>query len=502
MPGVVHMETQVDSYKQERAEILVVDDEAIIREVLTDLLSSQGYQVDTAENGWAALQKIFEKSYNLVITDLKMPVMGGAELLAALNERQLKVMVIIMTAYATVETAIQTMKNGAYDYIMKPFKIDELLLVVERALQKERLERENIQLKEVQRLYQLSEAMASTLSLSRVLESVLETAKQEVEADAVSLVLWNERDRRWHSETVDSEMQGLRDDDLEGLLDYGALQDLHASGRPVLFSGRDMEPYVRRAVNSGKRLYSLVSVPLVFRGRALGMLNLFSFTPGRVFQEGQRKSLVILAGRAASAVENARLHTELKELFLQTIEGFAFAIDAKDPYTHGHSRRVTEYCGWIAERMGLGESEIEDIRHAAILHDIGKIGLRIESLNKPGKLTPEEMENFRTHPEKGRRILAPIRFLSELVPAIYHHHERYDGKGYPDGIAGERIPLGARILAVADSYDAMTSDRPYRAAMTVHQAVQELLAHAGTQFDPAIVRVFVEVLREKFPGKI
>ena len=496
------MDSAPESTVEERPEILVVDDEPIIRDVLTDLLTSQGYAVDTAENGSVALQKITERRYNLVLTDLKMPVMGGADMLAALAGRQLKVMVIIMTAFATVETAIQTMKNGAYDYIMKPFKIDELLLVVQRALDKERLERENIQLKEVQRLYQISEAMTSTLTLGSVLRIILETAKQEVEADAVSLVLWNEQEGRWQSEMANVEIPGMQEEDLEGVLDYETLRQSHASGRPVLLAPRDVERFTRRTIDSGRRLYSVVSVPLSFRGRISGMLNLFSFTAGRVFQEGQRKSMVILAGRAASAVENARLHEELKEVFLQTIEGFAFAIDAKDPYTLGHSRRVTQYSGWIADRLGLDEKEVQKIRHAAILHDIGKIGLRLESLNKPGRLSQEEIESFRAHPETGKRILAPIRFLSDLVPVLYHHHERYDGGGYPQGKAGEEIPLGARILAVADSYDAMTSDRPYRNAMTVEQAIREIKMHSGSQFDPGIVNAFIAVLREKLPGQI
>ena len=496
------MDSAPESRGEERPFILVVDDEPIIRDVLTDLLTSQGYAVDTAENGSAALQRISERRYNLVITDLKMPVMGGADMLAALVEKQLKVMVIIMTAFATVETAIQTMKNGAYDYIMKPFKIDELLLVVQRALEKERLERENIQLKEVQRLYQISEAMTSTLSVDNVLHIILETAKQEVGADAVSLVLWNEQEGRWQSEMVDVEIPGMQEEDLEGVLDYQALQQVHASGQPVLLSPRDVHRFTLRTIDSGRRLHSVVSVPLSFRGRVSGMLNLFSFTAGRVFQEGQRKSMVILAGRAASAVENARLHEELQEVFLQTIEGFAFAIDAKDPYTLGHSRRVTQYSGWIAERLGMDEREIQKIRHAAILHDIGKIGLRLETLNKPGKLSKEEIESFRAHPETGRRILAPIRFLADLVPVLYHHHERYDGGGYPQGKAGSEIPLGARILAVADSYDAMTSDRPYRTAMTAQQAIRELRTNAGSQFDPAIVTVFIDVLREKLPGQM
>ena len=187
-------------------------------------------------------------------------------------------------------------------------------------------------------------------------------------------------------------------------------------------------------------------------------------------------------------------------MFLQTIEGFAFALDAKDPYTHGHSLRVTQYCELIAQAMGMDERKVDELRHAATLHDIGKIGLKLESLNKPGRLTREEEDVFRTHPRMGCKILRPIQIFESLIPIIYHHHERHDGSGYPEGKAGDEIPQSARILAVADAYDAMTSNRSYRQAMTEEEAVQELLRNAGSQFDPRVVEVFVRIIRQKEPS--
>lgn len=474
--------------------ILVVDDEPVIREVLSDLLLSEGYQVQTAENGAVALQELMQAPYNLVLTDLKMPVMGGEELLAKMAENRIKKIVIVLTAFATVETAIQTMKNGAYDYVMKPFKIDEITLIVRRALEKERLERENIQLKEAQRLYEISEAMSSTLALDRLLDIIIQSAKSELEADVVGLVLRDGEDEKWHTKICDTDIPGLSPDEIDACLDLEAMDRAHVSGRAVLVPPAGPEPYVRGSLNAGRKLHSLVSVPLAIRGKVTGMLNVLSFSRRRIFLEGDRRTLYILASRAANAVENARLHEELKAVFLQTIEGFAYAIDAKDPYTHGHSRRVTRYCELIARGMGLDEVDVERIRHAAILHDIGKIGLRLESLNKPYPLSPEEIRIFQTHPQKGCKILAPIQFFEELTPIIYHHHEHYDGLGYPDGKAGEQIPLGARILAVADAYDAMTSDRPYRKAMSRDEAIEELRVNAGRQFDPQIVQAFISAL--------
>ena len=474
--------------------ILVVDDEPMIREVLADLLTSEGYVVRTAENGAVALQELMENPYNLVLTDLKMPVMGGEELLARMAENRIKKLVIVLTAFATVETAIQTMKNGAYDYVMKPFKIDEITLIVRRALEKERLERENIQLKEAQRLYRISEAMGSTLSLDRLLGIIIQTAKQESEGDVVSLVLRDQEDGKWYSKIRDTDVPDVTPEEIDELLDLDAIGEAHAVGTAVLFPPKGPGPYVRGSLNAGRKLHSFVSVPLAFRGKVTGMVNVLSFNPRRIFLERDRRTLYILASRAANAVENARLHEELKAVFLQTIEGFAYAIDAKDPYTHGHSRRVTRYCEQIACGMDLEQGEVEKIRNAAILHDIGKRGLRLEALNKPLPLSEEERRLFETHPQKGCKILAPIQFFEELMPIIYHHHEHFDGAGYPEGKAFDEIPLGARILAVADAYDAMTSDRPYRKAMSVEEAVRELRAHAGRQFDPEVVKVFVSVL--------
>ena len=483
----------------DKPRILVVDDEPIIREVLSDFLSSQGYEVKTAENGAAALQELIKKRFRLVMTDLKMPVMGGAELLSELARRKIHVTVIVMTAYATVETAIQTMKNGAYDYIMKPFKIDEITLIVERAMEKDRLQRENIQLKEAQRLYQISEAMSSTLSLDKVLKIIVQSAKREADASVASLVLWDIHENKWYSEICDTDIPEITPKDLDDFLNMERLQSTHLKGKTVLHPPMDFVPFMNCPLKEARKLHSFISVPLIIRGDVTGMLNVFSFSEGSLFLEGERKSLYILASRAANAIENARLHGELKAMFLETIEGFAYAIDAKDPYTLGHSRRVTQYCEWIADAMGLEGKELEKIRHAATLHDIGKIGIRLEALNKPASLTSDEEKAFQTHPKKGCKILAPIRFFEDLIPIIYHHHEHWDGGGYPEGRAGSDIPLGARIIAVADAYDAMTSDRSYRKALNVEEASEELMANVGKQFDPDVVHAFIQVLTKESP---
>lgn len=180
----------------------------------------------------------------------------------------------------------------------------------------------------------------------------------------------------------------------------------------------------------------------------------------------------------------------------ETIYAFAEAIGARDLYTMGHSEKVAEYARLIAERMGLEGKELELLYLCGIVHDVGKIAVPENVLNKPGSLSPEEFKQIMLHPERGAAILSHISFLDKIVPVILSHHERYDGTGYPRGLKGEEIPLLARILSVADAFDAMTSDRSYRKALPLDKVIQELKNNAGTQFDPKVVEVFLKLLKE------
>jgi HD-GYP domain-containing protein (c-di-GMP phosphodiesterase class II) len=240
---------------------------------------------------------------------------------------------------------------------------------------------------------------------------------------------------------------------------------------------------------------SLIAVPLRMKQRLLGWISVASFTKGKRFDEGQRKLLSIVGSRAAAAIENARLYEDLRATFQQTIEGLAKAIDKMDRYTAGHSERVATYAMYLATRLGLSPEQIEIVRQSALMHDIGKIGC-VLNLNKPGKLTQDEYEAFKRHPVYGRDILEPIRFLHPLIPGVHLHHERWDGRGYPLGLKGPDVPLMARIIAVADTYDAMTSDRAYRRALPHEVAVSEIERCSGTQFDPEISHDFCEGLDE------
>ncbi len=204
--------------------------------------------------------------------------------------------------------------------------------------------------------------------------------------------------------------------------------------------------------------------------------------------------LVTIANQGATAVANAERYATLQEAYLSTVRSLAAAIDAKDAYTRGHSDRVAEYAVMVSERMGLPADEHLALEVAAYLHDIGKIGVSERVLHKPGRLDEAEFAEISRHPTIGATILEPVAFPWEITPIVRHHHERWDGSGYPAGLAGEDIPFLARILTVADSHEAMVSDRPYRRGMAEADALAELRRCAGTQFDERVVACFCDAV--------
>ncbi|MBN2209747.1 MAG: response regulator [Candidatus Coatesbacteria bacterium] len=343
-----------------KATVLVVEDSDGLRENLVRALTIGGYDVKDAPNGLSAVEMLGAESFDVVVTDIKMPGMDGLSLLdriLAMNPDP-EPAVILITAHMTLESAVSSLKKGAYDYITKPFKAEQLLGTVKAALDKRRLKLENVRLTRELR------------ELNRALEEKVQLRTSQL-------------------------------------------------------------------------------------------------------RESQNK---------------------LQRSYLETIRSFAVVLEERDAYTQGHSRRVTEYSVRIAEEMGLADKQIKALQIGGALHDIGKIGIPEDTLRKPSNLSEDEWEIMQEHPDKGARMVEPLSFLSEERVLIRHHHERWDGQGYPDALAGEQIPLLSRVLCVADAFDAMTSTRSYRRRMTLDIAVGRLLEGKGTQFDPEIVDVFIDCL--------
>jgi putative nucleotidyltransferase with HDIG domain len=481
-------------HPEDRPRVLVVDDEKFIRDIIADFLGMEGYIVRTAEDGSSAVTELERARYDMVISDLKMPKMGGLDLLKEVARVHPDTLTVIMTGFGTVETAIDAMKKGAYDYILKPFKVEEIVHIVQRGLEKRRLAAENLRLREALSLYKVSEAIAASLSLDEVVATLADSALSEVRSDVVMTWL------------ADGEGQfALRSLNCSSLVEPGEeLGELDPSKVCERLRAGPIIEHAARArelfrTHPARQVASLIIVPLKMRDRLLGFVCTVSLTASKRFDEGQRKLLTIISSRAAAAIENARLYEDLQATFQQTIQSLARTIDKMDRYTSGHSERVARYAMNLARWLGLGEQQVEVVRQAALMHDIGKIGC-VMNLNKAGKLTQAEYEVFKRHPTYGREILDPIKFLGPVIPGVHLHHERWDGRGYPLGLAGSDIPLIARIIAVADTYDAMTSDRAYRRALPHEVTVNEIERCSGSQFDPDVAGTFterIETLREE-----
>jgi putative nucleotidyltransferase with HDIG domain len=239
-----------------------------------------------------------------------------------------------------------------------------------------------------------------------------------------------------------------------------------------------------------------ITVPLKPKNKLIGVAQVLN-KKGGLFTREDVELFETLARQAAVAIENASLYTDLQDLFLSSIRTVVSLIDAKDDYTAGHSSRVTKYALMIADQLGYPPEDRKRLELAALLHDVGKIGMPDAILKKPSGLTPEEFSIVKAHPAKGAEALEPIKQMKDIIPGVRYHHEKLDGRGYPAGLAGDQVPMDAQIICVGDSYDAMNSDRPYRKGLGMEESVRRLRQDSGTQFNPALVEAFVKALEKE-----
>ncbi len=245
-----------------------------------------------------------------------------------------------------------------------------------------------------------------------------------------------------------------------------------------------------------EKIAGMLAVPIILHNKSIGVITIYTSKP-KNFSQSEIDLLSTFASQASIAIENAKLYADMKEQYMSMVMALAAAIEAKDSYTHGHSTKVMEYAVKIGKEIGLDSDQIETVRYAGLLHDIGKIGIKDVILSKQDKLTDEEVAELHKHPEYGANIMERVAILKDIAPLTLYHHERYDGKGYPLGLKGTQIPLGARILAVADTYDAMIADRPYRKAFPFDYVKKEMFKAAGSQLDPSLVKVFFDILKRE-----
>ena len=488
------------------AKILVVDDDPDLAGLLKELLTSQGHEVTTAATGREALSKA-ETNPDLVLLDLMLPDLNGYEVCRALkqNPKTSHIPVVMLTARADTRDKVGGLKAGADDYITKPFDIEELLARVEAML---RLKRGEDALRERNRelamLLETNRTLSASLDLRQVVAQVLHLAQMAApEAVAGAVLLYSEDRKTLKVEAAwgRQEVPCLRS---EIPADEGWLARALASGDIVPLE----LPKAERQGQQGDRTPEVEApalhvwcAPISHQDEPVGVIAFFG-QPGSLPQGLQKTLIEAIASQAGLAMENAKLFQHISGMFESSVHLLAAAIDARDPSTHSHSKDVARYARAIAEAMGLPPAEVDTIERAALLHDIGKIGIVDSILGKPGPLTPGEQAAMMAHPRIGAAILEEMPDLADLVPIVRHHHERWDGKGYPDGLAGERIPLGARILAVADAFEAMTSNRPYRHRQSQQSALETLLAGRGTQFDPQVVDAFIRSMETRLRGAL
>lgn len=344
-------------------------------------------------------------------------------------------------------------------------------------------------------LYDVSKDMNSILDVRKLLDEIMRRGQEALGAEACSVLLVDEDRQELFFEVAKGEA-GAALEQVRLKMDQGVAGWIATHGQPLVINDVSRDPRFFGQVDQRVKFVtrSILGVPLLARGKIIGVLEVINKGVGQDFGSDDLELLTALAADAAISIDNARLFQAVLDGYLDTLKALAAAVDAKDPYTAGHIDRVSSYALETGEVMGLPEGEMPAMRYGSILHDVGKIGISDAILGKPAALTQEEFAVMCKHAEIGSRMVEGIRFLEKARPIIRGHHECYDGAGYPDGLAGEAIPIGARIISAVDAFDAMTTDRPYRKALTVEFALGELRKKAGTQFDPQIVEAFAQVL--------
>jgi HD-GYP domain-containing protein (c-di-GMP phosphodiesterase class II) len=345
-------------------------------------------------------------------------------------------------------------------------------------------------------LIELTSLINSTLDTREIRKRAIEAATKLVSAEAGSLLIIDKETGELFFEVALGEkgekMKEIRLKKGEGIAGWVA-----ENGKPVIIHDVQSDPRFFKDADSKSKFVTkdMICVPVKTKDRILGVLQAIN-KKSDSFDNDDMEILGALANQVAVAIENANLYEELRDTFYGTSQALAETIEKRDPYTGGHTKRVMNYSLAIGRTMGLNKEELENLKLSAILHDIGKIGVRDNVLLKEGRLDQTELEAMNMHPKYGSEILSHVKQLKDVIPGMKGHHEKYDGTGYPDGIKGEEIPLSARIIAVADTFDAMTTDRSYRKALTPDAAFEELRRYAYKQFDPAVVEAFFRAWKE------
>ena len=516
------------SSQRSKRTILVVDDDRRVVDLLQISLTQNGYKVQTALTGEEGLEAVRRESPDLIILDLRLPKKTGFEVCAALKSSKdtSHIPIVMVSASAEVDARLQGLMHGADDYLTKPFSPKELLIKVRRIF--ERIEKTELlstknreletevaknredllvrnkelrfQVYSLETLMELTHQLNSSLDLDHTLSTLILSVVGQLRVNSACLFLTDQREDPTRLEPYT--FKGLKEEQARSIcfaydgpfvralvpLDGEEIQPLRLG---QLEHDLDVEADVGALFAAGLTIVC----PVVMKRRLVAVLAVGEKVSGQEFQANDLEMLRVLSESACMAIENARLYKDLQEAYVSTVRLLVSRIEEKDPYTHGHTERVAAYAVGIAKEMGFTVEEVQRIQFGAFLHDIGKVHTEDNVLQKPGALSDEEWRMVRMHPLRGAEMVKGVRFLERVTDMIRHHHERVDGKGYPDGLKGDQISVAARIVNVADAFDAMTTDRPYRTGLTVDQALAQMTEKAGTQFAAEIVDILVQGFR-------
>jgi HD-GYP domain-containing protein (c-di-GMP phosphodiesterase class II) len=414
-----------------------------------------------------------------------MPGLSGLDLLRAVKRRQPGTPVALITGAPSVTSAVFGLRHGAYDYLPKPFSMKEVQELIAR-VRRDRLEHttslvpaglsDELARRQfgVEVLFRIGELALDGIDPAVFAERVLGYSMQSLTGCAAVLVLRQEDGTLTRTERGDATalaaVTSVLESAFERVADAGTKEAVQLPGQ-----------------RSG---LSMIAAAVPGLGNAMGLLCVARSASEGVFLPDEKELLLGYARTTAVAIQKILLRESLEKNLVDTIAAFVNAIESKDLYLKGHSARVSLYSSEIGRTMGLGEADVLVLARSGMLHDLGKLVMLDSILRKPGSLTPEEYTLIQGHPVVGDRILEPLKFLSREAQGVRHHHERYDGTGYPDRLAGSSIPLAARVVALADVYDALRSRRTYKAPLTHAQTIQIMTESSQGHFDPGLFHAF------------
>jgi response regulator RpfG family c-di-GMP phosphodiesterase len=501
--------------------ILVVDDDTKVLEILQKSLSRHGYKVHVATDGEQALDMYRSTDPDMLVLDVILPDMDGREVYRILNNVD-TTPTLFMSASADPEVMDSIFEVGAEDFLMKPFSLREFNLKVNKILgayqntreleetklalesevseQQESVEIANRELKRqllsMKTLFTVSQDLNRRLDLEEMVNRFALTLVGEIQVANMAVFALPTIN------AAEYRLVGLKGFDRRriGNLAIDRESDLikwleECDNGPEKISRRRGDQWLGRLPDVRLAVFEYVT-PIVNRQRMNALVFTGPKLTGESYSKGDLRMLTAICSSAGVGMENARLFAELENTYLSTVRALVSIIEAKDAYTKGHTERVADYSVALGTKLNMPREDVRDLAFGAVLHDIGKLLVYERILNKPGDLDAKEWEILKKHPEIGAGIIENMDFLSRTVPLVRHHHERWDGRGYPDGLAGEDIPLGARIIAVADTFDAMTTDRSYRKALHHETALSHMRGKSGEQFDPDVVDAFVELIEK------